>query len=285
VTAPSVAAVAELAAPAARVTTVPAPSSTRPPPPIRASGVVKRFRTNGAEVAALEGLDVDVRPGEFLSIIGGSGCGKSTFLRILAGLERQDAGSVTVDGAPIAGPSLERGIMFQDSRLLPWLTVERNVAFALSRLSREEARERVAEALDRVGLSGFEKAWPHQLSGGMAQRAAIARVLVNRPRVLLLDEPFGALDALTKIQMQQELLRIWEAERSTVVLVTHDIDEAVFLGDRVAIMSSRPGTVRRVVDVGLRRPRDRSNGAFAAFRRQIYREFFAVSDPGIEYQI
>jgi sulfonate transport system ATP-binding protein len=260
-------------------------SSRRPAPPIRAAGIGKRFNANGTEVVALERVDLDVRPGEFLSIIGGSGCGKSTFLRILAGLERQDAGSVTVDGAPIAGPSLERGIMFQDSRLLPWLTVERNVAFALSRLPRDEVRERVTEALRLVGLAGFEKAWPHQLSGGMAQRAAIARVLVNKPRVLLLDEPFGALDALTKIQMQQELLRIWQADRATVILVTHDIDEAVFLGDRVAIMSARPGAVRRIVDVKLPRPRDRSDSAFAAVRKKIYGEFFTVSDPSIEYQI
>jgi sulfonate transport system ATP-binding protein len=260
-------------------------ASARLAPPIQAAGVGKRFNANGAEVVALEGVNVEVRPGEFLSIIGGSGCGKSTFLRIVAGLERNDTGSVTVDGAPIAGPSLDRGIMFQDSRLLPWLTVERNVAFALSRVPKAEARDRVADALRLVGLAGFEKAWPHQLSGGMAQRAAIARVLVNKPRVLLLDEPFGALDALTKIQMQQELLRIWGAERPTVILVTHDIDEAVFLGDRVAIMSSRPGTIRRFVDVSLPRPRDRSDGAFAVVRKQIYREFFTVTDPTIEYLI
>ncbi len=257
----------------------------RPAPPIRATGIGKRFDANGTQVVALERVDLDVRPGEFLSIIGGSGCGKSTFLRIVAGLERNDTGTVTVDGTRIDGPSLERGIMFQDSRLLPWLTVEHNVAFALSRVPKAEARARVADALRVVGLAGFEKAYPHQLSGGMAQRAAIARVLVNKPRVLLLDETFGALDALTKIQMQQELLRIWEAERSTVILVTHDIEEAVFLGDRVAIMSSRPGTVRRFVDVDLPRPRDRSDAAFASLRKKLYSEFFTVSDPRIEYQI
>jgi sulfonate transport system ATP-binding protein len=269
--------------------TVPAPPIVRPAapaaPPIEAAGIGKRFDTNGREVVALRGVDVHVRPGEFLSIIGGSGCGKSTFLRIVAGLERHDDGTVTVGGAPIAGPSLERGIMFQDSRLLPWLTVEKNVGFALGRLPRAEARRRVADAIEVVGLAGFEKAYPHQLSGGMAQRAAIARVLVNRPRVLLLDEPFGALDALTKIQMQQELLRIWEADRSTVILVTHDIDEAVFLGDRIAIMSSRPGTIRQLVDVNLPRPRDRSSAAFVAVRKRIYSQFFTAADATIEFQI
>ncbi|BDG02389.1 ABC transporter ATP-binding protein [Anaeromyxobacter oryzae] len=254
-------------------------------PPIKATGIGKSFNANGNEVVALRGVDVDVRPGEFLSIIGGSGCGKSTFLRIVAGLERNDAGTVTVDGAPISGPSLERGIMFQDSRLLPWLTVERNVGFALGRLPKAEARRRIAEAIEVVGLSGFEKAYPHQLSGGMAQRAAIARVLVNKPRVLLLDEPFGALDALTRIQMQQELLRIWEVERSTVVLVTHDIDEAVYLGDRVAVMSNRPGTIRKLVHVDLPRPRDRSSGAFVSVRKRIYGEFFTAAESDIEFEI
>ncbi len=260
-------------------------ASPRNAPPIVAAGIGKRFGANGAEVVALEGVDVGVRPGEFLSIIGASGCGKSTFLRIVAGLERHDAGALSVDGAPISGPSLERGIMFQDSRLLPWLTVERNVAFALSRLPPAEARARVRDALRLVGLSGFERAYPHQLSGGMAQRAALARVLVNRPRVLLLDEPFGALDALTKIQMQQELLRIWSADRPTVILVTHDIEEAVFLGDRVAIMSSRPGRIHRFVDVDLPRPRDRSDAAFAAVRKKIHADFFTVCDCTVDFEI
>ncbi|MGC3997702.1 MAG: ABC transporter ATP-binding protein [Anaeromyxobacter sp.] len=254
-------------------------------PPIAASAVIKRFTSAAGEVVALGGVDVHVAPGEFLSVIGGSGCGKSTLLRIVAGLDETTSGTVTVDGAPVAGPSLERGIMFQDSRLLPWLSVERNVGFALEgRLPRAERRARVEQAIALVGLTGFERAYPHQLSGGMAQRAALARVLVTRPRVLLLDEPFGALDALTKIQMQLELLRIWEAERATVLLVTHDIDEAVFLGDRVAIMSSRPGTIRRFVDVDLPRPRDRSGEAFVSIRRTIYREFFSSGEQHPEYQ-
>jgi sulfonate transport system ATP-binding protein len=175
--------------------------------------------------------------------------------------------------------------MFQDARLLPWLTVEKNLAFALTRVPRVEARDRIADVIRLVGLQGFERAYPHQLSGGMAQRVAIARVLLNRPRVLLLDEPFGALDALTKIQMQEELLRIWEAEKSTVILVTHDIDEAVFLGDKVAVMSNRPGRIRRVVAVDIGRPRDRNSTAFVDVRRALLGEFFAVAESKIEYEI
>lgn len=256
-------------------------------PAIVARGLAKQFETNGKRFSALEGLEVDVHPGEFLSIIGGSGCGKSTLLRIVAGLEKNDEGEITVGGRPIKGPGLDRGMMFQDSRLLPWLTVERNLAFALTRLPKPEAKERISQAIELVGLKGFEKAYPHQLSGGMAQRVAIARVLVNRPRVLLLDEPFGALDALTKIQMQQELLRIWERDRPTVILVTHDIDEAVFLGDRVAIMSNRPGTIKRMVSVQLPRPRDRSSEAFVAVRKLLYGEFFSTANGsgGAEYEI
>ena len=254
-------------------------------PAIVTSGVGKRFGSNGGAVIALQGIDVTVRPGEFLSIIGGSGCGKSTFLRIVAGLEASDAGQVTIDGVAVGRPGLDRGMMFQDCRLLPWLTVEQNLAFALTRVPKGEAGARIADAIQLVGLAGFERAYPNQLSGGMAQRVAIARVLVNKPRVLLLDEPFGALDALTRIQMQQELLRVWESERSTVILVTHDIDEAVFLGDRVAIMSNRPGTIRRFVDVDLPRPRDRGGDSFVAVRKQIYAEFFTVAEAEVEYAI
>jgi len=252
---------------------------------IQAIGIHKRFQGQAGVVTALEGVDVHVRPGEFLSIIGGSGCGKSTFLRIIAGLEQATEGEIAVGDSAVLKPSRDIGVMFQDHRLLPWLTVERNVAFGLGHLPKREAQERAYDAIRLVGLAGFEKAYPHQLSGGMSQRAALARVLVNQPKVLLLDEPFGALDALTKIQMQEELLRIWEANRPTVVLVTHDIDEAVFLGDRVAIMSSRPGRVRRFVEVDLPRPRDRSGEAFSLLRKRIYGEFFHISETKREYEI
>jgi sulfonate transport system ATP-binding protein len=165
-------------------------------------------------------------------------------------------------------------VVFQEHRLFPWLTVRENVAFGVTTDSPHEVRRSVDEYISLVGLTGFEKAYPHQLSGGMAQRASIARALVNRPKMLLLDEPFGSLDALTKILMQREILRIWKAEKTTMIMVTHDIDEAIFLGDHVVIMSERPGTIRRTVPVDLPRPRDRGSLDFARLRKEIYGEFF-----------
>jgi sulfonate transport system ATP-binding protein len=176
-------------------------------------------------------------------------------------------------------------MVFQEHRLIPWLTVEQNVAFGLNNLENGQRDTIVREHLELVGLEGFAKAHPHQLSGGMAQRVAIARSLVNNPQLLLLDEPFGALDALTKIQLQQEILRIWEVERTTMVLVTHDIDEAIFLGDRVVIMSSRPGTIKKIVPVHLPRPRDRSSYEFVQIRKEIYAEFFAEAERTFAYAI
>jgi sulfonate transport system ATP-binding protein len=234
----------------------------------------KSFRHDAREIVALDGVSLRVKAGEFLSIVGASGCGKSTLLRIVAGLEGTDSGEAALAGEPIRGPGLDRGIVFQEHRLFPWLTVEENVAFGLDALPPAERRRAVDEHVALVGLGGFERAYPHQLSGGMAQRVAIARALASRPRVLLLDEPFGALDAFTRMQMQEELLRIWQAERCTVVLVTHDIDEAVYLGDRVVVMSPRPGSVRTVADVALSRPRDRVSPDFAQLRAAIYRELF-----------
>ncbi|MFL5270790.1 MAG: ABC transporter ATP-binding protein [Anaeromyxobacteraceae bacterium] len=237
-------------------------------------GLRKTFRQDGGEVVALDGVTLRVRPGEFLSVVGASGCGKSTLLRVVAGLEQVDAGEAALSGERIRGPGLDRGIVFQEHRLFPWLTVEENVGFGLDALPADERRRTVAEHVALVGLRGFERAYPHQLSGGMAQRVSIARALASRPRVLLLDEPFGALDAFTRMQMQEELLRIWQAERCTVVLVTHDIDEAVYLGDRVVVMCPRPGRVRTVADVALARPRDRVSPDFTQLRAAIYRELF-----------
>lgn len=248
-------------------------------------GLTKTFSQAGRAVAVLRDIHLAVGPGEFLCVVGGSGCGKSTLLRAIAGLERCDAGTILIDGQAIDGPGLDRGLVFQEHRLLPWLTVAENIAFGLGPDTRAVGNHEVARYVHLVGLDGFERAYPHQLSGGMAQRAAIARALINHPRVLLLDEPFGALDALTRIQMQMEVLRIWGAECPTIVLVTHDIDEAVFLGDRIAIMSSCPGRVTRVLDVRLERPRDRTSDAFGHVRGRVYREFFQVREQATDFEI
>ena len=238
---------------------------------IAVSGLTRRFSIGGTSVTALDDIDLTIAPGSFVTIVGASGCGKSTLLRMIAGLDKPDHGAVTHDGAAVTRPSLERGLVFQDPRLFPWLTLQENVEVALvnSALSRAARADAVREHIALVGLSGFEKAYPHQLSGGMAQRAAIARGLVNRPDVLLLDEPFGALDALTRIRLQAELEAIWERESATMVLVTHDVEEAVVLGDRVVVMSPRPGRVREIVDVHAARPRDRQDPELVRLRAYI----------------
>jgi len=256
-------------------------------PAIRLRQLSKTFEGGGrtGDLVALRDVNLDVAPGEVLAVVGASGCGKSTLLRIIAGLEREHHGTAEVGGAPVTGPSPDRGVVFQEHRLLPWLTVEQNVAFAVPHLAPGDRCHTVAEHLSLVGLRGFENCYPDQLSGGMAQRVAIARALAPRPGVLLLDEPFGALDAFTRMQMQEEVLRIWGAERTTLVLVTHDIDEAVFLGDRVVVMASRPGTVRRIFPVELPRPRDRTSWEFAALRKTIHQEFFQSRAREPEFQI
>ena len=234
--------------------------------------VDKSFALAGRSVPVLRGVELRVQSGELVTVVGASGSGKSTLLRIVAGLEQADRGSVQVGGQVPSRPGRERGLVFQEPRLFPWLTVLENVAFGVAELAPAEREETVREHIERVGLSGFESASPHQLSGGMAQRVALARALAPRPRVLLLDEPFGALDALTKARMQEELLRIWQAERTTLLLVTHDVEEAVFLGDRIVVLSERPGAIRRVLSVPLDRPRDRTSAEFAALRRQVLAE-------------
>ncbi len=233
--------------------------------------VSKRYAAGGIEREVLRDIDFDVAPGEFVSIVGPSGCGKSTLLRLIVGLDGDYDGEIALGDRRIAGPGLERGIVFQDHRLLPWLTLEQNVGLALENVPWSEARKRaaVAEHIELVGLGGYERAFPHQLSGGMAQRAAIARGLVARPEVLLLDEPLGALDALTRVRLQDELLRIWEAERISMILVTHDIEEAIYLSHRVFVLQAHPGRVDRVVPVTLPAPRDRASYAFTDLRREV----------------
>ncbi|MEN6414145.1 MAG: ABC transporter ATP-binding protein [Veillonellales bacterium] len=237
------------------------------------SHLSKAYRNQDRRFTVLDDLSLSVSQYEFVSIIGASGCGKSTLLRIISGLDTDYQGTVALAGRKITGAGLERGIVFQEHRLLPWLTVEENMEFALQTGTPAEKAERIAGQLQMVGLTGFETAYPAQLSGGMAQRVAIARALVNRPELLLLDEPFGALDALTRLKLQQEFLKIWEKEKMTIILVTHDIEEAVYLGTRVVVLSSHPGRVKKEILVDIPRPRQRSAAVFQRIRQEIYREF------------
>ena len=245
----------------------------------------KSFNVNNEKVEILRDINLEIKQGEFISIVGHSGCGKSTILKIIAGLLNYDSGSVTLGEKLIKEPDIDRGMVFQEHRLFPWLTIKENVALGLSKMDKTKRDRIVLEHIELVKLNGFEDAYPHQLSGGMSQRAAIARALVNSPDTLLLDEPFGALDALTRILMQQEILRIWEKERTTMILVTHDIDEAIYLGDRIVVMSSRPGTIEAILPVDLPRPRDRGSAEFALLKKKIYSYFFKDTEILTEYNI
>ncbi|MBT9516023.1 MAG: ABC transporter ATP-binding protein [Methyloversatilis discipulorum] len=262
------------------------PRHSAPPAqsPLRQTGALslkdvrKHFDFKDRALTVLTGFNLDVRPGEFLSIVGPSGCGKSTLLRLISGLDDAYEGSITLDGTRVAGTSLERGLVFQDHRLFPWMTLEDNIGFALIRrdLSKVARNRLVRDHIALVGLDGFEKAYPHQLSGGMTQRAAIARALVNEPKVLLLDEPFGALDALTRVHMQTELQRIWMAQGSTMIMITHDVEEALYLGDRVAVMQAHPGRITHIVDVDLPHPRDRASPLLHRLKDDILAELTAT---------
>ena len=242
---------------------------------LHVEGVSKSYSLEKAALHVLDDINLNVAQGEFVSIVGASGCGKSTLLRLLAGLETSYDGAIVYQGERVVAPHLSRGIVFQEHRLLPWLTVEQNVALAFSAtdIPTAERKQRVAEQIATVGLGGFEKAYPHQISGGMSQRVAIARALVVRPQLLLLDEPFGALDALTRLKLQQELQRLWERDGQTTILVTHDVEEAVFLGDRIVVMTSRPGRIRRIVPVPLPRPRVRSAAEFQRIKEDVMADF------------
>lgn len=223
--------------------------------------VSKQYTVKNMVLPVLSNLTLSIQSGEFVSVVGASGCGKSTLLRLLIGLDGEYTGEIRVEGKPVTGTSLDRGIVFQDHRLFPWLTVEQNIGLGLenSPLPPASKQREIQEHIELVGLKGFETAYPHQLSGGMAQRAAIARGLINQPKILLLDEPFGALDALTRSTLQAELQRIWQTAGITMILVTHDVDEAVYLGDRVVVMQPRPGRIRRVLDINVPHPRDRNS--------------------------
>jgi NitT/TauT family transport system ATP-binding protein len=242
-----------------------------PAPAIRARGVRKVFSAGGREVVALDGIDLDVAPGEFVCLLGPSGCGKSTLLNAVAGFSLPTSGELTALGRPVTGPGPERAMVFQEYALFPWMTVERNIAFGLEIAGAAPARRRevVDALLAKLGLTDFRDRFPKDLSGGMRQRVAIARVLAIDSPMLLMDEPFGALDALTRRSLQDELLRIWAELKKTVVFVTHGIEESLYLADRVVVMTYRPGTVKRIVPVTLPRPRDPSSAEFNALKREL----------------
>lgn len=225
---------------------------------------------DGSRLVALQGINLTVEPGAFLSLIGPSGCGKTTLLRAIAGLNVADEGAIYLDGERITKPGYERGFAFQQANLFPWLNIRRNIAFGLkARGIYQQEREEVDRYIDLVGLKGFEKSFPHQLSGGMNQRASLARALVGHPKVLLLDEPLGALDAFTRMNMQDEILRIWKEHQMTMIMVTHDVDEAVYLSDKVVVMSPRPARIEKVIDIEMSRPRSRGRDTFLYYRTEI----------------
>jgi sulfonate transport system ATP-binding protein len=220
-------------------------------------------------VRALDGASLDVARGEIVVIVGGSGCGKSTLLRLVSGLDRPTQGSITLDGTPITAPHEKIGIVFQEPRLLPWLTVADNVGFGLEDRPKAERNGRTAMQLARVGLNDKAAVWPRELSGGQAQRVALARALVTRPEVLLLDEPFSALDAFTRVDLQDHLLDLWADAKPTLVVVTHDVDEAVVLADRIIVMRPRPGRMFAEIEADLPRPRDRQSAAYDHVKRRV----------------
>jgi ABC-type nitrate/sulfonate/bicarbonate transport system ATPase subunit len=255
--------------------TIPGPAVAREGASLRVKNVFKEFpspdRTN-ARTVALNDVSFSVAAGEFVSIIGPSACGKSTLLRLIAGLESPTTGELTAGADSITAPNAERGLVFQDPNLFPWLSVRRNIQAGLVALGvLRERRYEVDEFIRLVGLEGFAEVYPHQLSGGMAQRVALARALITHPKILLLDEPLGALDAFTRMQMQDEVLRLWQTRLTTMILVTHDIDEAIYMSDRILIMTPRPGRVDRIISVEIPRPRDRSDTEFLTLRSEILR--------------
>jgi len=241
-------------------------------PKVRIRALSKSFHPNGNEVRVLENINLEVRDGELVCILGPSGCGKSTLLNIVGGFLTPSGGEITIDGAAVREPDPRRIFVFQERGVFPWLTVEGNIGFGLAGLSAAEKAGRIAHYVRLVGLEGFEKAYPQELSGGMKQRVEVARALAVNPDVLYLDEPFGALDSITRLVMRSELLRIWEAEKKTILFVTHDIDESVQLADRVVVLSARPGSIRRIVDVDMAHPRDLSSPRYLELRDSILEE-------------
>ena len=234
----------------------------------------KEFVVNGEILPVLKHVHFQIASGEFVVLLGPSGCGKTTLLRMILGLDTLYDGQIRVGNQVVSGPGLDRAVVFQEPRLIPWKSVRKNIEFALPD---HDARrnQHVDELIKFIGLLGFERAWPNQLSGGMAQRVALARALVNLPELLLLDEPFGGLDSLTKMSMQAELLRIFEREGTTTLMITHDIDEAIFLADRVLVLSARPARIRSEIRIPLTHPRERASSSFQTVRNELLEIFHA----------
>ena len=230
------------------------------------------FTRDGETTPVLNDINLDVIEGEFVCLLGPSGCGKSTLLSTMAGFLSPTSGAIKIDGQVVQGPDPRRIFVFQERGVFPWLTVEGNISFGLFHLGRSERQQRVAHYVKMVGLEGFEKAYPAALSGGMKQRLEVARALAVNPDMLFLDEPFGALDSITRLIMRSELLRIWEAERKTIIFVTHDIDEAVQLADRVVVMSARPATIQQIVTIDIPHPRDISSARYLELRDGIFQQ-------------
>jgi NitT/TauT family transport system ATP-binding protein len=237
------------------------------------------YHADGKSVAALEDINLDISDGEFICLVGPSGCGKSTLLNAMGGFLSPTSGSVTIDGEAVTGPDQRRILVFQERGVFPWLTVEGNIGFGLSKLSRAERESRIAHYVQLVRLQGFEHSYPSDLSGGMKQRLQVARALAVNPDILFLDEPFGALDSITRVIMRGELLRIWQTERRTIVFVTHDIDEAVQLADRVVVLSSRPAKIQDILDIDIPHPRNISSPRYLGLRDELLKQI------GLAYEI
>ncbi len=255
---------------------------------LEVKNVRKVFSINKDGIEVLKDINLNIKDGEIVSVIGSSGCGKSTLLKLLIGLEDVTEGDITInEKKPYEIDSTEVGMIFQEARLFPWKSVYKNIEFGIARkdIPKKEKKELVNHYIELVGLKGFEKALPDQLSGGMKQRVSIARTLINKPKILLLDEPFGALDAFTKINLQNEMLNIWEKEKTTMIIVTHDIDEAIYLGHKVVVMSPKPGIIQKEFKIDISRPRSRTSDDFDYYRKKIYKEFFGENIANIEYII
>ncbi len=253
---------------------------------VQIKNVNKKFTIDGETKEILNEINFDVKEGEFVSIVGSSGCGKSTLLKMIAGLETITEGEILINDKAVSGPAPECKMAFQEARLLPWLNVYKNIGFGLDKsVPKSDRDELIKKYIAMVGLNGFENALPKQLSGGMQQRVSIARALISNPNILLLDEPFGALDALTRINMQREILKIWKQENKTMILVTHDIEEAVYLSNKVVILSERPGHIKRILNIDLAYPKIRGSKDFAYYTKEIYKEFFEDNEHEVDYAI